>query len=144
MHIKKSERSRSRGRSSRPDDEYLKAVLVTSDTSGKLLRTLPCRAPEKPHRILLNHHQHPSPHLKPTKPLISDIIHPHGSAKPHKRKLTAAKSAYLRHILADISPANTSNPFSALLSGVPNVGASAQNGYALWNKFRRYPVLKSL
>ena len=140
MQGKKSERSRSRGRSSRPDDEYPKAVLVTSDVPGSAPTdvTLPSTQEATP-----NPSEPPSntasPHLKPTKPLISDIIHPHVSAKPHKHGLTAAKSAYLRHILADISPANSSNPFSALLSGVPNVGASAQSGYALWNKLSQIP-----
>ena len=137
---KKSERSRSRGRSFRPDDEYLKAVLVTSDIPGSAPTdvTLPSTREATP-----NPSEPPSnaasPHLKPTKPAISDIIHPHVSAKPHKHKLTAAKSAYLRHILADISPANGNNPFSALLSGAPNVGASTQSGYALWNKLSQIP-----
>ena len=137
---KKSERSRSRGRPSRPDDEYLKTVLVTSDIPGKAPTdvTLPNTREATP-----NPSEPPSnaasPHLKPTKPLLPDIIHSHASAKPHKHKLTAAKSAYLRHILADISPANSSNPFSALLSGVPNIGTSAQNGYTLWNKPSQIP-----
>jgi len=140
MQGKKSERSRSRGRSSRPDDEYLKAVLITSDIPGSTPTdvTLPSTREATP-----NPSEPPSnaasPHLKPTKPVISDIIHPHVSAKPQKHKLTAAKSAYLRHILADISPANGNNPFSALLSGVPNAGVPTQSGYALWNKLSQIP-----
>jgi len=143
MQGKKTERSRSRGRSSRPDDEYLKAVLITSDIPGSAPTdvTLPSTREATP-----NPSEPPSnsasPHLRPTKPLISDIIHPHVSAKPRKHKLTAAKSAYLRHILADISPANGCSPFSALLSGVPNVGTSAQSGYALWNKLSHIPSVE--
>jgi hypothetical protein len=134
MAGRKRERSRSRGRSSRPDDEYLKAVLITSDMSGRPTDiTLPSTREATP-----NPSEPPSgaasPHLKPTKPLLPDIVHSHDSGKSHKPKLTAAQSAYLRHILADVSPANSNNPFSAFLSSVPNVGASAQNGYALWNK----------
>ena len=140
---RKSERSRSRGRSSRPDDEYLKAVIVTSDMSGKPPSdvTLPNTREATP-----NHSEPPSnapsPQLKPTKPLLPDITHSHVSRKPHKQKLTAAKSAYLRHILADTIPANNSNPFSVLLSGVNNVGASTQNGYALWNKLSHVPSVE--
>lgn len=135
VQTKKNERSRSRGRSSRSDDEYLKAVLITSDMSGKSPSdvTLPSTREATP-----NHSEPPSsapsPHLKPIKPLISDIVHCRGNGKSHKHVLTAAKSAYLRHILADITPANSSNSLSALLLGVSNVGASAQNGYTLWNK----------
>lgn len=137
---RKSERSRSRGRSSRPDDEYLRAVLVTSDIFGKSPTdvTLPSTRESTP-----NPSEPPSsavsPHLKPTKP---DAIHSRGSGKPRKHKLTAAKSAYLRHILADISPANSSNPFSAFLSSVPSVGTSTQSGQPLWNKFSQIPSVE--
>lgn len=132
---KKNGRSRSRGRSSRLDEEYLKTVLVTSDTSCKdpsdftlpNTREATPNASEPPSSA-------PSPHLKPIKPLVSDILHSCGNGKSHKHTLTTAKSAYLRKILADITPANTSNPFSALLQGVSNVGASAQNGSTIWNK----------
>lgn len=136
---RKSERSRSRGRSSRPDDEYLKTVLVTSDIPGSAPTdvTLPNTREATP-----NPSEPPSPRLKPTKSFIPDIIHSHVSAKPHKHHITAAKSAYLRRILADISPANSGNPFSALLSGVPNVGASAQNGYALWSRLSQVPSVE--
>jgi len=140
---KKSERSRSRGWPSQPDDEYVKAVLVTSDVLGSTPTdvTLPNTREATP-----NPSEPPSnaatPHLKPTKPLLPDIVHSHVPAKPRKRKLTAAKSAYLRHILADISPASSSNPFSVLLSGVPNIGASTQTGYALWNKPSQIPSVE--
>ena len=136
---RKSERSRSRGRSSRPDDEYFKTVLVTSDIPGRAPMdvTLPNTREATP-----SPSEPPSPRLKPIKPLISDIIHSHVSAKSRKPHLTAAKSAYLRQILADISPANSGNPFSALLSGVPNVGASAQNGYALWSRLSQIPSIE--
>ena len=142
MQVRKSERSRSRGRPSRPDDEYLTAVLVTSGTSDKSPTdvTLPSTREatpdpsEPPSRAA-------SPHLKPIKPLISDIIHSCANGS-HKHNLTSAKSAYLRHILADITPANTSNPFSALLLGVASVGASAHNGYTLWNKISQIPSVE--
>ncbi|KAF9653751.1 hypothetical protein BDM02DRAFT_3107735 [Thelephora ganbajun] len=143
MQGKRGERSRSRGRSSRTDDEYLKAVLVTPDISGKAPTdvTLPSTREATP-----NPSEPPSsaasPHLKPVKPLIPDITRPHDSGKPRKHKLTAAKSAYLRHILADITPANSNNPFSALLPSVPNAGASAQNGYTLWNKLSQMPSVE--
>jgi len=142
---KKSERSRSRGRSSRPDDECLKAVLVTSDTPGKSPTdvTLPSTREATPNPSEPSSRA-ASPHPRLTKPLLPDIIHSRVSAKPHKHKLTAAKSAYLRHILADIPPANSSSPFSALLSGVPNVGAPAQNGYALWSKLSQIPSVEDL
>lgn len=143
VQSKKNERSRSRGRSSRPDDEYLKTVLVTSETPGKYPTdtTLPSTReatpnPSEPSSRTV------SPHPKPIKPLVSDIVHSHGNGKSHKHKLTAAKSAYLRHILADTTPANSNNPFSALLSGVSNVGASAQNGYTLWNKLSQIPSVE--
>ena len=136
---KKGERSRSRGRSSQLEDEYLKAVLVTSDVPGRAPTdvTLPNTREATP-----SPSEPPSPHSKPTKPHISDIIHSHVSAKPYRHKLTAAQSLYLRHILADISPANSNNPFSALLSGAPNVGTSGQNGYALWNKLSQIPSVE--
>ena len=142
---KKNERSRSRGRSSQPDGEYLKAVLVTSDMPGgpPTDATLPntreaTPGPSGPPSKAA------SPHLKPTKPVVPDFIHSHVSTKPYKHKLTAAKSAYLRHILADVTLMNNSNPFTTLLSGVPNVGASAQNGYALWNKLSQIPSVEEL
>ena len=140
VQVKKNERSRSRGRSSRLDDEYL---LVTSDTSGRSPTdvTLPSTREATPNPSEPPSSA-PSPHLKPTKPLISDIIHPRGNGKSHKRTLTAAKSAYLRHILADTTPASTSNSFSALLLGVSNVSASAQNGYTLWNKLSQIPTVE--
>ena len=143
VQVKKNGRPRSRGRSPRPDDEYLKAVLITPGTSGKCPTdvTLPSTREGTP-----NPSQPPSrtasPHLKPIKPLISDIIHSCSNGKSHKRMLTAAKSAYLRHILADITPASTSNSFSSLLLGVSNVGASAQNGYTLWNKLSPIPSVE--
>ncbi|KAF9788165.1 cysteine proteinase [Thelephora terrestris] len=138
---KKNERSRSRGRSSRLVDEYLKPVLIPSDTSGQHATdyTLPStreatpNPSEKSSRAVSPHHP------KSIKPLISDIVHSYGNGKSHKDKLTAAKSAYLRHILADVTPAN---PFSALLSGVSNVGAPAQNGYTLWNKLSQIPSVE--
>ena len=143
VNVKKSERSRSRGRSSRLDDEYLKAVLITSDTSGKSPSdvTLPSTRevtpnPSEPPSAA------PSPPLKPTKPLISDVVNSRCNDKPHKRMLTGAKSAYLRHILADTVPANTSSSFSALLLGVSNVGAPAHNGYSIWNKLSQIPSVE--
>ena len=141
----KRERSRSRGRSSRPDDDYIKVVLVTSEASDKPPTdvTLPSTREATP-----NPSGPPSsaasPLLKPIKPLISEIIHSHGNGRSRKQKLTAAKSAYLRHILADVTPANTSNPFSALLSGVSNVSPSTQNGYTLWNKLSPIPSIEEL
>jgi len=140
---RKAERSRSRGRSSRPDDEFLKAVLVTSDMSGRSpadvslpsTREATPNPSEPPSRTA-------SPHFKPPNPPLPDITHHHGSGKPRKRKLTAAKSAYLRHILSDVSPAGSSNPFSVLLSSVPNAGTSMQNGHPLWNKFSQIPSIE--
>lgn len=133
---KKNERSRSRGRSSRIDDEYLKVVLITSEASDKIPADVTLSStrettpnPSEPSSNVA------SPLLKPIKPLISDIIHLHNNGKSQKHRFTAAKSAYLRHILADTTLANNSNPFAVLLSGVSNVGTSAQNGYTLWNKF---------
>jgi len=143
MTGRKTERSRSRGRSSRPDDEFHRAVLVTSDMFGRSPTdvTLPSTREATP-----NPSEPPSrtasPHFKPTKPPLPEITHSHGSGKPRKRKLTAAKSAYLRHILADISPSGSSNPFSALLSSAPNAGTSAQSGHPLWNKFSQIPSVE--
>ena len=143
MTGRKVERSRSRGRPSRPDDEYLKAALVTSDTSGGSPADV---TPPSTREVTPNPSEPPStvasPRLKPTKPLLPDIIRSHGHERIHKHKLAAAKSAYLRQILADISPANNNNPFSVLLSSVPNAGTSTQNGYALWNKFSQIPSVE--
>lgn len=143
VQIKKNERSRSRGRPPRSDDEYHKAVLVTSDAPGNFPTdvTLPNTREATP-----NPSEPPSatasPRLKPIKPFISDIIHSCENGKPYKRKFTAAKSAYLRHILADITPVNSSNSLSALLLGVSNVGTSAQNGYTLWNRLSQIPSVE--
>jgi len=139
MTGKKTERSRSRGRPSRPDDEFHKAVLVTSDMSGRSPTdvTLPSTREATP-----NPSEPPSRTASPHKPLLPEIIHSHVPGKPRKRKLTAAKSAYLRHILADIPPAGSHNPFSALLSSVPNAGPSAQSGHPLWNKLSQIPSVE--
>jgi hypothetical protein len=143
VQVKKNERSRSRGRPPHLDDEYLKAVLVTSDTSGKSPTdvTLPSTREATPNPSEPPSSA-PSPLLKPIKPLISDIIHSRGNGKSHKHMLTAAKSAYLRHILADTTPACSNNSFSALLLGVSNISASAQNGYTLWNKLSQIPTVE--
>ena len=139
---RKTERSRSRGRSSRPDDEHLKAALVTPDMPGRSTDVTPPSTQEATPNPSEPPSGAASPHLRSTKPLLPDIIHSHANGKVHKRKLTTAKSAYLRHILADIPPANSSNPLSVLLSSVPNAGAPTQSGYALWNKFSQIPSVE--